>query len=224
MHISSLSGTSVAENDASQWARFLTDFPGAYKAFQDNRAGLTSIAAYVQRHPELQASYSALVARSNALQPKLAELKSVYDNVSGFFKGAGKVYGTAVDATSRAIESVANTIASARKALGLGELGIAPIIVAIGAGVALATLSALVAWVTDTYKFSKRVNTMMELEQRGYSPEQAAALVNNVLGKPPADKGGLSETVNQIAWIAGLGLLAVFFGPMIRDALASGKR
>lgn len=228
-----LNAVTVTDNDSAQWSQFLTDFPGAYKSFLDNRAALQQLAPTVAKRPELQAQYMDLMQRSDELAPKLAKLKGVYDTVSGFFRSAGKVYDSAVDATSRAIESVANTVSAARKWLGLGcppgerpagelaELGIAPIVVGIAAGAALATLSALVYWVADAYKFSKRVNLAVELENRGYNSTQISQLLNSALGPP--QEGGFLKDARSLMITGGLILVGVLLLPRLLESFNSRR-
>jgi len=224
--LATLGAVTITEQDALGWRDFLRDFPGAFKAFGENRVGLLAQQSYIyNQHPELRAQYDALVARSNALGPKLAELKSVYDSVSKFFTSAGGVYSNAVDVTSRAIESAANWIANARRSLGLGDLGIAPIIVAVGVGGALLTLAGVTKWITDAFIFAKRVNTLTDLERKGYTPERAAAIVNDALGKPGDEKpGAIEKTVSQLLWVGGGLVLAWLLLPTIKEFLSKQRR
>lgn len=213
-----LSAVTVTAQDAQQWGAFLRDFPGAFRSFTDNRAALLKLQPYVYgKHPELRAQYDGMLARANELAPKLATLKRIYDQLSGFFGKTADVYRGAVDATSLAIEKVAGGISAARRALGLGELGIAPLVLAIGAGAALVTIGATVKWITDAFAMSKRMNALMELEAKGYAPEQAADVLNRVLGKPGEKVGGLEATAAQLLWIGGLLLLGWFAVPRILE-------
>lgn len=223
-----LGQVTVLDQDAASWGAFLRDFPGAYRAFLDNRAALVKLQPYIYaKHPELRAQYDSLLARANTLAPKLATLKGIYDQLKKFFGAAANVYQSAVDATSVAIEKIAGGITAARRFLGLGEvdeeLGLPPLVLAIGAGAAIATVGAVVYWIADAYKFAKRTNALQELEAKGYSAEQAAAAVRGALGDP--DKpGAIAQTASTLLWLGGaLGALWIF-GPMIRDMLSSRRR
>ena len=227
--VEGLGAVTVTDQDVANWTDFLKDFPGAYKAFMDNRSGLLKQADYIRSQPaDIQQAYAELVARADAIAPKLAELKGVYDSVSGFFSkigsGVSSVYQSAVDSTSQAIEAAAGWIASARRALGLGELGIAPIVIAVGAAAALAVLGAVTKWVADAFMFSKRLDAMRELQNRGYSPSEAADAVNSVLGKPGDKPGTIEKAVTSLLWVAGIGVTLWLFGPKIRAALSGGRR
>lgn len=194
--------------DAPAWSQFVKDFDGASRSFADNRAALARLAPYIQsKHPELLSQYQALVSRSNTLAPKLQALADTRAQVSAWLGTLGRFYQTAVDATSLAIERAADLISSARRSLGLGNLGIAPVIVVVGVVAAGATLTLVTKWVADVYMFARRLNAMQELEAKGYAPQAAADAVNNVMGKPGAP-GGLERTVSSILWVVALSVIA----------------
>lgn len=214
--------------DAPTWAEFVVNFDKASKSFGDNRAALARVGPYLQvHHPELLPQYRDMVTRADALAGKLAGLKSTRDTVSSWFGSIGQtadaLYQGAVDATSRGIEAAANAIAAARRAVGLGELGFAPIVVAIGAAAALATLVAVAKWITDAYVFAQRVNALQDLEARGYPPAQAATVLEKVLGNPDAP-GGIERSVSHILWLAGGAFFVVFVLPKLLDEFGSNRK
>lgn len=199
-----MSTAELRTTDAPGWAQFVRDFDGAYKAFNDNRAGLVAAGPYIQReHPELLPQYRAMVARGDELAPKLQALAQTRATVSGWLGSAGTLYSRAVDATSAAIERAAGAVSAARRALGLGELGVLPV-VAIGLVTAGAALVAVTKWVADAFLFAQRLNAMQALEAKGHTPSQAAAAVNAVMGQPNAP-GGIERTLTQVIWIVAIG-------------------
>lgn len=207
----------LSASDAPAWSQFVRDFDGAYKAFTDNRAGLMRVGPYVQsKHPELLPQYNALLSRANALAPKLAMLADTRARVAGWLGGLGRVYQTAVDATSQAIETAADWITAARRRLGLGELGIAPVLVVVGVAAAGTALTLITKWISETYTFAKRVQALQDMEARGYSAEQAADAVNRALG-PPGQRGGIEDTIKTILWVLGLGAAAIYLLPKLLD-------
>lgn len=209
-------------NEAPAWSQFVRDFDGAYKAFNDNRAGLLRVGPYVQStHPELLAQYNDLLARANALQPKLQMLADTRTRVVGWLGTLGRVYQTAVDATSQAIETAADWIAAARKRLGLGELGIAPVLVVVGVVAAAAGLALITKWIADSYMFSKRLNALQDIESRGYSATQAADAVNRVLGKP--GENGIEQTISRVLWIAGLAAIGLWVLPKLLEQMSKAR-
>lgn len=212
--------TQLVAKDAPAWSQFVRDFDGAYKSFVDNRNALLQLGPYIQsKHPELLPQYQSLLQRSNALAPKLQALAETRQKVGGWLGTLGTVYQSAVDATSRAIEKAAGLVSSARRALGLGELGIAPVVVIVGVAAAAATLAGITKWVSDAFLFAKRLNALQELEQRGYTVDAAAAAVNQVMGKPDAP-GGLERTVSSILWVV---VLAVIGVPIVSKLLSSSS-
>jgi hypothetical protein len=204
--------------EAPAWSQFVRDFDGAFKGFNDSRAGLLRLGPYVQaKHPELLAQYNELLARANALQPKLQMLADTRARVAGWLGSLGRVYQSAVDATSQAIESAADWISAARKRLGLGELGIAPVLVVVGVGAAAAGLVLITKWISDSYIFAKRLNAMQDMESRGYTATQAADAVNRVLGKP--GEGGIEQTISRILWVGGLVAIGLWALPKLLDRM-----
>jgi uncharacterized protein YukE len=203
----------LAVQDAPAWSQFVRDFDGAYKSFMENRNALLMLGPYIQaKHPELQAQWADMLDRANALLPKLQALADTRARVTSWLGALGTVYQSAIDMTSRAIEGVANAVSAARRSLGLGGLGVVPVVVVvIGVAAAGVTLAAITKWVADAYLFSRRLNTLQELEARGLTPVDAANAVNKVLGQPNAP-GGIERTLSQILWIVaavGLGLVVL---------------
>lgn len=218
--------------DAPTWAQFILNFDKASKSFTDNRAALVAITPYLTvHHPELLPQQKALIAQGNELAAKLEQLRSVRNTASSWIGSLGKtasaLYTGAVDLTSRGIEAAANAIASARKAIGLGdapptELGVVPLVV-FGAAAALAALVAIAKWITDAYVLAQRVNALQALEQKGYRPADAAAAVNKALGDPAAPSG-FERIASQVVWVAGIGLFAVFVVPKLLQEWSAKKR
>lgn len=213
----------LSANDAPAWTQFVRDFDGAFKAFNDSRAGLVRLGPYVQtKHPELAAQYNALLGRATTLAPKLQMLADTRARVAGWLGGLGRAYQTAIDTTSQAIESAADWIAAARKRLGLGELGIAPVLVVVGVAAAGAGLVLITKWISDTYIFAKRLNALQDMESRGYTAEQAADAVNRVLG-PPGEKGGIEQTISRVLWVAGLAAIGLWVLPKVIEQISKGR-
>lgn len=198
----------LLERDAPAWSQFIRDFDGAHRAFNENRAGLRAQLPYLQqKHPELLPQAQTLLARSDALASKLASLAATRASVAGWLGSLGRAYQTAIDYTSRAMESAADAWAAARKRLGLGDLGIAPVIVVVGLAAASATLISVTKWISEAFVMAKRVNTLRDLEAQGYSAGEAADVVNKTMGKPN-EPGGLERTLTTIAWVVAIGIIA----------------
>lgn len=202
----------LVPQDAPAWSQFVRDFDGAYKSFADNRAALVALGPYIQReHPELVPQYHSMLARAAELAPKLQSLAQTRAQVAGWLGSAGNVYQRAVDLTSQAIEKVAGTVSAARRALGLGELAVLPIVAVVGLAAAGTALVAVTKWVADAFLFAKRLNAMQDLEAKGYAPAEAAAAVNRVMGEPNAPSG-IERTASTLLWVValiGLGLVVV---------------
>lgn len=209
--------------DAPAWSQFVRDFDGAVKSFNDNRAALITLGPYLQaKHPELIPQWRSMLTRADAIAPTLQTLAQTRSAVSGWIGSLGNVYASTVDLTSRAIEQAAEAVAAARRALGLGDLGIAPL-VAIGLAAAGGALIVVTKWVSDAYVMAKRLNAMQDLEAKGYTPSEAAAAVNGVLGSPNAP-GGIERTLSNILWVAALVGIGLYIVPRLLDPPRRSKR
>lgn len=217
--------TELATQDAPAWSQFVRDFDGAYKSFVDNRNALIALGPYIQqRHPELEPQWRDMLDRANSLLPKLQALADTRARVAGWLGSLGTVYQSAVDITSRAIENVANAVSAARRALGLGEMGVVPVVVVVlGVAAAGVTLAAITKWVADAYLFSRRLNTLQELEAKGLAPDAAANAVNKVMGNPNAP-GGIERTLSQVLWIGGLFVIGMLVLPRLLPPPAPARR
>lgn len=210
----------LVAQDAPAWSQFVRDYDGAHRAFLENRNALVQLGPYIQtRHPELLSQYQSLLQRANDLAPKLQMLADTRAKVGSWLGALGTVYQSAVDATSRAIETAAGLVGAARRALGLGELGVVPLVV-VGVAAAAGLLALITKWVSDAFLFSRRLNMLQELEAKGYSPDQAAAAVNKAVG-PPNAPGSLERTLSTALWLVVLGLVGV---PIVMKLLDSGGR
>lgn len=199
--------TALLPRDALTWSQFLRDFDGAYRTFTENRQALIAVGPYVRaKHPELMPQYDSLLQRANELAPRLTQLASMKGTVAGWLQSSGitRAYQGAVDATSAAIEKVANGINAARRALGLGDLSAVPLLVPIAAAGAVAVTIAVTKWVSDAYLMAKRLNALQELEAKGYTADEAASTLNKVLGDPEK-AGSIERTLQQVLWIVAIG-------------------
>jgi hypothetical protein len=213
----------LAIQDAPAWSQFVRDFDGAHRSFIDNRNALLQLGPYIQsKHPELLTQYQSLVQRSNTLAPQLQALADTRARVGGWLGTLGSVYQSAVDATSLAIERAAGWVSSARRALGLGDLGLVPV-VAVGIAAAVGALALVTKWVSDTYLFARRLNAMQELEARGYTAAEAATRVNQVMGNPDAP-GGIERTLSTIMWIVALAGIGIPLVMRLIDSNGSDRK
>jgi hypothetical protein len=205
--------------DVPSWYQFVTQFDDTYKSFYDNYNALMYLGPYIQNnHPELLSQYNAMLQSGSVNASQLEGLKATRDYVYSWLQwvqsGASDVTGFVTGAAQSAYDW-------AKKSLGLGDMGFVPVAVAVvGAAAAIAALVVIARWITDAYVFAQRLNALQDLEARGKTPEQAAAIVNSTLGPPTSNSDFLGIPWSLLIW----GALALTFGPPLLRAITSGKR
>jgi hypothetical protein len=198
--------TSVA--DAPSVIDFLTKFNATYKLFYDNYNALMALGSYIQtKHPELLPEYMALLQRGADHAYTLEQLKATRDSATAWLQWVQ--------------QGAVGTFNWLRSQVGLGDggLGFVPVIIGV-VGIAAAT-TALVAmsyWITDAYKAAQRLNALQAQEAKGLTPEQAARVVNSVLG-PPGSGEFLGIPWTLLLW----GGMAIFLGPPLIRMLTHSK-
>ena len=155
----------ATQQEAQSWYSVVTDFPNYWVNLQKNFQGLLAQSNYiVTKHPELRSQYDQMVRegselynRMNTLNETINSIKSNWNAFTGWLKST----------------------------VGMSGLGILPIIpVAIGAAAAGSTLYLVGQWLTKAAEMAKRIDLYKSEEAKGLSPQQAAANVDMVLGKP----------------------------------------
>jgi hypothetical protein len=206
--------------DAPSWYDFITKFDATYASFYDNYNALMYLGPYIQNsHPELLSQYNAMLQAGAVNADQLEGLKATRDYVYSWLQwletGAGDAAGFVGSAAQSAYDW-------AKRQLGLGEMGIIPVAVAvIGVSAAIAALVLIASWITDAYVFAQRLNALQAQEAKGLTPQQAADVVNQALGPPSA----ATSNFLGIPWALLIwGGIALVFGPPILRAITSGDR
>lgn len=205
--------------DAPTWYDFVTKFDATYNSFYDNYNALMALGPYIQtKHPELLPQYMAMLQSGAVNADKLEGLKATRDYVWSWLQwlqtGASDASGFVTGAAQGAYDW-------AKRQLGLGEMGIVPVAVAvIGVSAAIAALVVIAGWITDAYVFAQRLNALQDLENRGKTPEEAAAIVNQTLGPPGSTSNFLGIPWSLLIW----GAMALVFGPPLIKAITGDRR
>jgi len=213
----------VDQKQAPDWIKWITDYDATRKLFIDNYRALQALRPWVAaKHPELLKQHDAMMKKFQDQFSSIDNLQRVRDQVANFVNGLGIIGNT----ISTGAQSVVDWVKGAFNLGGYSEdrgLGVIPLIyVAVGLGTATAALLTIAALVKDAYVYSTRLNALKEAEERGATPEQAAAIVNSVLGKPGTSISGdfMGIPFNTIA----LAAMAIFLGPPIITALTKGNK
>lgn len=186
----------ASPQEAQEWYKIITDFPGFFANYQNNYNGLVSQGNYIYtKHPEWKADYDALLNKSTdtynklfSINDSINSIKNNWSDFTGWLSGA----------------------------VGLNSLGILPLI---WAGVSAAAAAAIIyeagQLLGQMADRAARYNMAKDYEAKGMTPAQAAAQVKGVLGAPGSSGTflGLSYTV----WA--IGAAAVLLGPTLLKRL-----
>lgn len=206
---------------APDWLKWVTDYDATRKLFLENYWALRDLRPWIAaKHPELLAQHDAMMKKFMDQAPAIDNLQKLRNDVTAFLNGLG-IIGSAVQTSAK------STIDWLKGIVGLGGddekgLGVIPLVyVAIGLGTATAALVTIAALIKDAYIYSQRLNALKEAEERGATPEQAAAIVNSVLGKPGSNISGsfMGIPFNTLT----LAAVAIFLGPPLLAMLEKRK-
>jgi hypothetical protein len=208
----------ITTSNAPGWGAWLRNFQKTRDDFAAVYAALLAKAPFIATHPALLVEYSKRVDEARKHQDTLnmlagiaAQVSPALDDIVRFSQGAfewspfGLVY--------KGGYTIGTWIKDGLKAIGLGEvvydddgnqLGIAPIVIAIGLGVATAAIAAVAYFVTDNIKYLARLDSIAKLQAAGYTPEQAAKVVDN---QASIQAGVLGNPLMMIALLAGAALV-----------------
>jgi hypothetical protein len=208
-------------SDAPSWYDFIVKFDATYSNFYDNYNALMTLGPWIQtNHPELLAQYTAMLQKGAENAYTLEQLKATRDYVYSWLQWLNS---GATDISSFLSSGAQAAYNYAASALGLSEyegLGFVPVAVAIvSVTAALAALVVIARWITDAYVFAQRLNALQAQEALGKTPEQAAAIVNSVMGAPASNEF-LGIPFSLIIW----GAIAIFLGPPIIKALTGDRK
>jgi hypothetical protein len=211
-----MTDTALSPADAPSWTQFVTNFDQAYSDFYTNYNGLMAQGPYIQStHPELLDYYNSLLQQGSDAAYKLEQLKATRDYVSSWLT----YLQNGVDSAMATAQAAYDNAKSALGLSGLGDLGIAPVIVVVGLAAATVTLVEVSNLIGQYYAAAQRFNQLQALEATGVSPAQAAAQVNAVSGPPPTNDF-LGIPWSTLAFVA----LAIFLGPPLIDAFERNRR
>lgn len=149
---------------------------------------------------EFWRQWQALSAKEKDIAKYPPELQAEYRKVID----KGSTIRSLIENATRAVDSIASIIARAKAILGLGELGVLPLIPAAVIGVVTASLAAIGAWTVDAIKLQKKLDAAESLVARGVDPVQAYSIVGQATAESPTWKSTL--TTLAILAVAGIAL------------------
>lgn len=223
--------TQLTKAQAPDWLAWVTNYDNTRQLFLDNWWALKNARPWVAaKHPELLKQHDAIMQKFLDQVPTIDALGKLRHDVVGFLEGIGATIQTALNFTGiqAGIDWLKGTFGFHGIEPGTVEqnqLGLVPVVwVAISVTTAAASLVAIANMIKDAGLYSQRLNAMRELEERGYTAEQAAGIVNQVVGAPGTSISGTGANFLGIPIMPlFIGAAALVLGPPIINAISKGR-
>lgn len=213
----------MAENltpdKAPDWIAWITNFDNTRKLFVENYRALKALRPWVaEKHPELLAQHDAIMKKFTDQIPAVDNLTNLRNTVGGWIQAIGGTIQNALNFTG-----VQAGIDWLKKSFGLHGLAAVQIVpVAITLVSATAAMIAIAQMIADAGMYSQRLAMIKAFEEKGYTPEQAAAYVNAAVGPPkqPKEDQFLGLPIKELLF----GVVAIVLGPPIIKAITEGRK
>jgi hypothetical protein len=200
--------------DSGGWLNWITNYDQTAQSFTDNYNALVALRPWVVANaPQELPNVDQLLTDGQTHAATLQKLKETRDYVASWLNWLANGYNAGVDFLQTNAAAAYNAILSFVGLNGMGSLGIAPIVVAVGLAAAAAALVVIGYWIQKAYATAQRLNALQALTAQGLSPDAAAAAVNNTMGPPGGTDG---DNLLGIPWtwlITGAVLIVV--GPKV---------
>jgi hypothetical protein len=223
--------TELQQADAGSWWDWITNYDNTLAQFTQQYNALMSKQSYIQnQHPELVGQYNDLVSRAQSSLRTLNELKATRDYVYSWLDWLGGGIQSGVNFVTSNAANTYNYLMASFGLSGIGELGIAPVVV-IGVAAAGAALVVIGYWIKDAYAFNQRLSALQQQEAAliasgvpaAQAATQAQAIIDNTLGPAPGSAASINSNLLGIPWTWLItGAVVVFLGPPLIEAV-SGK-
>lgn len=199
----------MSESDRARWASLIPSFSSSASQFSSEYAQLRSLAPYIrQRHPEMSASYDALIARGAQLEAQIANTRRGLADIQDALLAPARVVGSTASGVWGSI------FGPPSGTKGEKTLGAAPIVVAVSVATVGGLIFAIGNWVRESQRMKAILNETRRLEETGLSPDRAAAIARGSANA--ASAGGVFGSLFGVdmKWVL-LGAAALFFLPSI---------
>lgn len=195
-------GYSFTAQEESAWYDVMGKFAKASQAFDAAVADLRAKAAIAAQHPELAAEYQSLMDRAATMTATMQYIRTAIDDVKAALLGAWS-------SVTGIWSSIADRVGLGSLAGELGDLEGLPLI---PIAAVIAATAILAAFLADYAKFIKRAAMYQSLVASGKSPNDAAAIVANMLPSTSLIGSALGS-VPLVVWLgAGAFALWLLFG------------
>lgn len=142
----------------------------------------------------LQREYRELMDRGVTVRKTIERVTAAIDSAAG-------IYNSAVDYTSRGMESAINWF---KGSAGLGGIGLIPLVPVAVIAVALAAMG---KWIKDAYVINKKISVAEKLINQGVVPEKAFNMAGKMVRKNSLFNLGFSTDLPTMGIIALIGFI-----------------
>lgn len=154
---------------------------------------------FKQKAREFIALFTELKGKEDALKNADDETKKRYEKLMS--------RGDWIFKTIQSIASKIDWAINSFSGIGMGGMGILPVVpIAVIAG----ALAVITAWLSDAYSLNKKLDTIKELEAKGHSADDIRDLVH---GAPLINIGG---NLSGLLMPAVIGITVIYFWPELR--------
>lgn len=209
--------------DAPSWSQWITNFDGVSQSFTDNYNALVALRPWVaSSHPEELPAVDQLLSDAQAHIATLTKLKATRDYVASWLSWLQNGFNAGVDFVETNAAAAYNAAMSWLGLGGVGNLAIAPVIVAVSVVAAAAALVVIGYWIQRAYNVSQRLNALQAQEALGLSPQQAQAIVDGTLGPAGGSDG---DNLLGIPWTWLItGAVLIMVGPKVIELVGERRR
>jgi len=194
-------------SERSKWQDTIARWDSAVSNFLHNDRLLRSKAAIANASPELRKQYEATLSTNQMVKKRIDELNAAIADVQDWLAGAWDKMRNVWAYVSGQVSSLFGYSAPRMRSVSLGELGQAQII-------PLAIVAAGIAWVAskalDSYNLNQKLDSVKGYVDKGYTPQDAAAIVQKT-----ADSGGMFSGLSSTVKWGALGVFALAAGYLV---------
>jgi hypothetical protein len=208
------------------WWDWATNYANTRQLFLDNWNALKESRPWVaQHHPELLPQHDAIMQKFRDAVPMIDNLGNIANQVIAFGNGLGIVWKGVTDFGGATVSGIKSGLDWLRGQFGLNGLSALPIIwIGVSVATAAASLYTIAKMVSDAGVYSQRIAALKLAYDKGATSEEAAQIVNSVLGSPGTSITGDNKLFGLDINSLMLGAAALVLGPPIIKAISERRK
>lgn len=185
-----VSGTATMawENVTEEWKQQVENVKTKAKEFAAIYNELVNQEEFVKKYPELQSEYDSLMSKGDIIRATVEKITKAIDWGAGLFNGG----------------------MNGRQLNGMGALPLIPIAALAGA------VTAMTYFISDAYKMKAKIETIKEMEAKGYNPSQIA---NDMERIDRSASAGIFSKLFSVSGVVLIGVGTYMFWPVIKSTV-----